>query len=623
MKIDDLKLRTKALAPLAIMVIAVVAMATIGAWKLASVSDKANEIIAHRDKAAVYVARASRAIMMGPYSVFGALVYDGSSPEGRTAQSDFLSQIDKLNSLLEVSSRMSPDYAPTFDAMKTKYAALVEKAKVILAIGEDLSGVAAAKDMKPAELAELADGADKIAEIDADARQMSTSLLSVNDTMLNENAKAASDLKRESSFALITLAAVASVSVLAAGALTAWISQTKIAKPLSRLSLQMQALAEGDLDVEISGHNRKDEIGEMARAVKVFKEHAQQRVALERAAVAERGHNEAERERAAAERAERASSQAEAVATLGEGLKALADGDLEIRLSQGFAPQYAKIREDFNHALDRLKATVLAVIATSDAIRAGASQISDASNTLSTRTESQAASLEETVAALGEVSTTMKRAADNADQARKIVAVADADAKAAEAVVRGAVAAMGEIAGSAMEINQIIGVIDEIAFQTNLLALNAGVEAARAGDAGKGFAVVASEVRGLALRSADAAKQIKALISASSAQVETGVKLVDDTGHSLRRIVQKVSEINAIVGQIANGAKEQASGLAEINAAIGSIDRDTQQNAAMVAETHGATEALNKDTSKLAALISEFKVSARGRTQRDARRKAA
>ena len=615
MKIDNLKLRTKSLAPLAIMALAVAAMAAIGALDLASVSDKANDIIAHRDKAAVYVARASRAIAMAPYSVFGALVYDGSSPEGRTAQSDFLAQVDKFYGLLEASSKMSPDYAATFEAMKARYAALVEKAKVILAIGEDLSGVAAAKDMNADDLAKLADGAGKIAEIDAESREMATSLLSVNDTMINENAKAAADLKRDSTQALLMLGAVAVLSVLAASALTAWISQSKIARPLSRLSLQMQALAEGDLAVEINGFDRKDEIGDMARAVQVFQDHAQRRFELERTAVAERGRNEADRERIAAERAELASGLSEAVSRLGAGLKALAEGDLEIRLTQGFAPQYVQIREDFNHAVDRLRSTVLAVIATSDAIRAGASQIADASNTLSQRTESQAASLEETVAALGDISSTMKNAAENADQARNVVAAADVDAKRAEAVVRGAVDAMGAIAGSAMEINQIIGVIDEIAFQTNLLALNAGVEAARAGDAGKGFAVVASEIRGLALRSAEAAKQIKALISASTAQVETGVQLVDDTGRSLRRIVEKVAEINVIVGQITMGVKEQASGLSEINDAVGNMDRDTQQNAAMVGETHEATQALNRETSELAALVGQFRVSIKGQTR--------
>jgi methyl-accepting chemotaxis protein len=171
---------------------------------------------------------------------------------------------------------------------------------------------------------------------------------------------------------------------------------------------------------------------------------------------------------------------------------------------------------------------------------------------------------------------------------------------------------MDTIAQSAQQISQIIGVIDEIAFQTNLLALNAGVEAARAGEAGRGFAVVASEVRALAQRSADAAKEIKTLISASSAQVDHGVKLVAETGHALERILAQVNDINHVVAEIATGAREQATGLAEINAAINQMDQVTQQNAAMVEQSTAASRSLSQDTDKLSGLVSQFRVGSGG-----------
>jgi len=167
---------------------------------------------------------------------------------------------------------------------------------------------------------------------------------------------------------------------------------------------------------------------------------------------------------------------------------------------------------------------------------------------------------------------------------------------------------MGQIEKSSGQIAQIIGVIDEIAFQTNLLALNAGVEAARAGEAGRGFAVVASEVRALAQRSADAAKEIKSLISASTTQVGEGVKLVADTGEALRRIVERVGEIDALVSEIAASSQEQATGLNEVNTAVNQMDQVTQQNAAMVEQATAATHSLKVETSELARLVGRFSV---------------
>jgi len=175
--------------------------------------------------------------------------------------------------------------------------------------------------------------------------------------------------------------------------------------------------------------------------------------------------------------------------------------------------------------------------------------------------------------------------------------------------VRKTVDAMSNIEHSARQINQIIGVIDEIAFQTNLLALNAGVEAARAGDAGRGFAVVASEVRALAQRSAEAAKEIKALISTSTTQVGEGVALVGETGTALERILAQVNDINQVVLDIASGAKEQATGLQEVNTAINQMDQTTQQNAAMVEETTAASHSLAQEANELAALVAHFTLS--------------
>jgi methyl-accepting chemotaxis protein len=232
------------------------------------------------------------------------------------------------------------------------------------------------------------------------------------------------------------------------------------------------------------------------------------------------------------------------------------------------------------------------------------------SNDLSKRTEQQAASLEETAAALDQITATVKKTAEGATYARNVVAAAKTDAENSGQVVGQAVTAMGEIEQSSHQISSIIGVIDEIAFQTNLLALNAGVEAARAGDAGRGFAVVASEVRALAQRSAEAAKEIKALISASSTQVAAGVSLVGETGKALQRIVSQIAEINGVMIDIAASAQEQATGLNEVNAAVNQMDQVTQQNAAMVEESTAAGFALASEAEELSRMMSQFKVGA-------------
>jgi methyl-accepting chemotaxis protein len=261
---------------------------------------------------------------------------------------------------------------------------------------------------------------------------------------------------------------------------------------------------------------------------------------------------------------------------------------------------------DFNKAHKNLSSALGRVNVSTDAITAGSGEISQAAEDLSKRTEQQAASLEETAAALDEITATVKKTAEGARHARDVVTRATEDAQSSGKVVQDAVGAMAAIEKSAKEIKQIISVIDEIAFQTNLLALNAGVEAARAGDAGKGFAVVASEVRALAQRSAEAAKEIQTLISSSSDQVESGVKLVAGAGQALQRISAQVSEINGIVGGIAASAAEQATALGEVNTAVNQMDQVTQQNAAMVEETAAASANLANEAATLAALVGQF-----------------
>lgn len=315
-----------------------------------------------------------------------------------------------------------------------------------------------------------------------------------------------------------------------------------------------------------------------------------------------------ERERtSAAEKAAQAADQVLVVTSLAEGLNHLADGDLTTRITVPFAGEYERLRVDFNTAMERMQDAMKTIVVNAGGIRAGSREISQASDDLSRRTEQQAASLEQTAAALDEITATVRKTAVGAKQANEVVVATHEAAESSGRVVRETVMAMGEIEKSSKQISQIIGVIDEIAFQTNLLALNAGVEAARAGDAGRGFAVVASEVRALAQRSSGAAKEIKTLISESSRHVESGVKLVGDSGNVLKLIVDKVSEISGLVAEISASAQEQSTALSEVNTAVNQMDQSTQQNAAMVEQSTAASHSLTQEAQALMALVARFK----------------
>ncbi len=395
--------------------------------------------------------------------------------------------------------------------------------------------------------------------------------------------------------------------VMAGGffAIRAWVS-----KPLVALAALMGRLAAGDLASEVTGTERKDEVGAMSRAVQVFKEAGIEKNRLEAQAETDRQAADKDRARAEQERKIIADQQAVVVQSLADSLRRLSAGDLTCDMTEAFAPEYERLRTDFNAAVAELRGVISTIIANTGALRSGTGEISQAADDLSRRTEQQAASLEETAAALDQITATVRKTAEGATAAQNVVASAKTEAEHGEVVVRDAVTAMSEIEKSAREIGQIIGVIDEIAFQTNLLALNAGVEAARAGDAGRGFAVVASEVRALAQRSAEAAKEIKGLIGASTSHVGRGVTLVRETGAALGRILGQVTQINGAVGEIAASAQEQASGLAQVNTAVNQMDQVTQQNAAMVEQSTAASHSLAQDTAELERLTTRFKTGA-------------
>jgi methyl-accepting chemotaxis protein len=387
------------------------------------------------------------------------------------------------------------------------------------------------------------------------------------------------------------------------------IAQKGITGPMASLRERMASLAAGQTAAPVDGLDRKDEIGQMAEAVSIFRDNALERARLEKEAESNRSLSEQDRIEREAQKARESGEIKFAVDNLAEGLSHLSDGNVSYRIEHAFTASLDGVRNDFNASAAKLQTALEQVAQNARSIEAGSAEIKSAADDLAKRTEQQAASVEETAAALEEITTTVKDSTKRAQEAGALVARTRTGAEKSGEVVRRAVAAMEGIEKSSGEIGNIIGVIDDIAFQTNLLALNAGVEAARAGEAGKGFAVVAQEVRELAQRSANAAKEIKALITTSNEQVNAGVQLVGETGRALETIVTEVQEINRHVVAIVESAQEQSSGLQQINTAVNTMDQDTQKNAAMVEESTAASHGLARDAAALNELLSQFKLS--------------
>ena len=459
---------------------------------------------------------------------------------------------------------------------------------------------------------------------------------------MNTAKTAAADMRAKSELGTtLGLAAVAIFSLIVAAVIG-----RGIGRPLAQMTGLMTALAAGDLSKPVPELKRSDEVADMARALEVFKRNAVEKARLD---AAEKTRLETE-QRAAAEARERdariSRQIAEFCSAIGDGaldrrvetagldgvfrdlaqqmnglagilqgmagelatvMGAMADGDLSKRVEGEYGGVFGELKISSNRMSDILRDFASRLSDSAKAAKMASAEISAGSLDLAQRTESQAASIEETAASMHEITATVKQNADNAQAASQLASAARDTAEKGGAITSDAVQAVTRIEDSARRISDIVGLMDEIAFQTNLLALNASVEAARAGEAGKGFAVVAQEVRGLAQRSADASRDIKALITESNAQVKTGATLVNQTGAALTEIVTAIKKVSDIVAEIAAASREQAGGLEQINTAVAQMDEMTQRNGALVEETSASAQQLANQSAQLAELVAFFR----------------
>jgi len=487
----------------------------------------------------------------------------------------------------------------------------------------------------------IADASRKLAEIYAEIEPVQQALDEKN---VEAYEKARTDIAAARADMVVFLMWVLGggiVVMIAAGL----VISAAVCRPLIGLTDVMKQLAFGNLDV-IAGHlDRRNEIGDMAKAILVFKDNATEKKRMDAADAArleaERKAEEFQRQREQAVGGEIAaliaavakgdlSSRIDLVgkegfyATMSEGinrltdtvegaigdigrvLNALADGDLTQRITKDYQGAFNYLKEDVNTTSAKLAEIMTKLDEASEAISAASEEVSTGSGDLAERTEQQASSLEETAASLEQLGATVRTSAEHAQHASAMAGEARKAAEQGGTVANEAIDAMKAIAGASRRITDIIGVIDEIVFQTNLLALNAAVEAARAGDAGRGFAVVAQEVRMLAQRSAQASKEIKTLILDSDSQVRHGVDLVGKAGSSLSGIVHGVQQVAALISEIAAAGSEQSSALDEINTAVAAMDEMTQKNAALVEETTAAAHTMSGQASDLREQMAFF-----------------
>ncbi|AHD01731.1 methyl-accepting chemotaxis protein [Leisingera methylohalidivorans] len=539
-----------------------------------------------------------------------------ASSDNRMAIQGLLdNEVGVLQQLLEINGWISAfqvaalDVAAAHDVGSANAAAapLQEASKALQGYAAFNDGVFAQELEELVGLADPSEGLPvfKVASLEATAAAAAASQATVNAVL--EFAHHATSLGAESQLEIASIAgglanevgaAQHRLQILAAVAAAVFVAslvltRILVLRPLAKISATTERLAAGNLR-PVTGYERSsDEIFRIATALSVFRDGLVEKAEVEAAADEERNARLAE--------------QTAAVTAIGEGLEQLSQGDLTVRIRGEMGEGYAKLRDDFNAALEKLEVSVSSLSASGQSIAGGSTEISSASRDLSERSEHTAQTLAGTAAAVNQLSVSITSTAQASSEASASVEAARENASASIDVVKRTYGAMEAIKESSEKISQIIGMIEAIAQQTNLLALNAGVEAARAGTVGKGFAVVASEVRTLAHRSKEAATEISALVDEAGKNVELGADLVEQTRTAIGEISTSVASAADLMKTISQASSEQSGSLQEINSAMSNLDDATTRNAALFEEVTSSSLGLSKEAQAMAGAIGAFR----------------
>ncbi len=637
--LDNMKILYKIVLAVALLAAVAVGAAIFAGGRLHATDDAYSSLLDHEAKAGVLLARANQRVFNT-----GRLLYMMIAESDDAKMREISARIDKEHDSFLDFLKKGEERVPGRTAELERARQFYEDA---FAAGRDVQKLTLTHNDKEAmEAAGV--------RFDPPLEKARAAIAAQVDEIIAATDKQSDALTEQTNHTVVVTYISILVGTVLAFLLAIYIALAGISKPMDRLGAVMRRLADGDLDTEIPGLGRGDELGGMAKTVGVFKQAGLDKKRMEEdaetARQAQARAEEEQRQREAAIVAEvaevaKAASQGDldrridlegktgfllnlcegvnnlvhltgvALKDVASVLSAVAGGDLTKRISNPYAGLFDQLKGDVNQTADKLFEVVTNINSAAGQIGSAASEVASGSQDLSERSEQQASALEETAASMEELSATVRQNAVNAQQANQLAAGARETAAGGGQVVTDAIAAMGRIEASSQKIGDIVGMIDEIAFQTNLLALNAAVEAARAGDAGKGFAVVAQEVRNLAQRSAQASKEIKTLIAQSTGEVKNGAELVKGAGKTLEDILSGVKRVADIVGEIAAASAEQASGIDQVNAAVTQMDEMTQQNAALVEESTAAAHSLEDQSRELNSLMGFFQVGAQAQQQ--------
>jgi len=532
-----------------------------------------SELIANKMVPAIRLAQANRRVLEMGLRSYQVIAYGPTTPMGKDAAAEEAASFKQASKRLNEVREIDPSTDAIVDRFIVRLRGLHDSCQAAIAAAQR-GDVVAAREI--------------LVSVDRRSQAIRAEMIPFSNRQIDYSLAESDRLTDKMHGTAWTLILTTLIGALAGIGAAMALTRSSITGPLIRLRDQMGRYAGGHYAEEVSDADRKDEVGEMARAVRVFRDNGIAKAAID------------------AEKATRDAEQQMVVDTVSSHLSRLSDGDLTTPIRATFPSEYDTLKRNFNEALDKLRGLIGAVSDGAVAIRSGSGEIAQAAEDLARRTEGNASSLEQTASAITQMDERLKATADAAGRTVTRADQAINTVGGGRVVADEAVQAMGRVSESAKGIDSVIEGLDKIAFQTRVLAMNAAVESGRAGDAGRGFAVVADLVSALAMRSEEEAKRAREQLTATQADIVTAVEAVQKVDGALSAISGDVTEVHGLLATIATDNQAQAAAITQVASTISSMDRSTQQNAAMVEETSAAARNLASETAHLADQAARF-----------------